>query len=220
MGMVSRAEHGQPRPPLVVGLTGPIGCGKTAVARWLEARGGWRIDANDAAREVTAPGRPELAAIRRRFGDGVFAEDGSLDRPALAAVVFADPACLAELEAIVHPPVGVLVRERMATAAAAGAPFIVIEAIKLVESGLAATCDEVWLVECAPAVQRARLVGRGMEPADADRRMAAQGPDLADRLAPFATRRIRVDGSLEEMEQEVGVALDGARARHSGSSTG
>jgi len=213
MGMASLAEHGQPRPPLVVGLTGPIGCGKTAVARWLEARGGWRIDADDAAREVTAHGRPELAAIRGCLGDGVFAEDGSLDRSALAAVVFADPASLAELEAIVHPPVGLLVREGMATAAATGAPFIVIEAIKLVESGLAALCDEVWLVECAPAVQRARLVGRGMEPADADRRMAAQGPDLAHRLAPFATRHIVTDGTLEDTEQRVAAALAEALER-------
>jgi dephospho-CoA kinase len=220
MGVASLAEHGLPRPPLVVGLTGPIGCGKTAVARWLEARGGWRIDADDAAREVTARGRPELAAIRGCFGDGVFAEDGSLDRATLAAVVFADPASLAELEAIVHPPVAVLVHEGMATAAATGAPFIVIEAIKLVESGLAALCDEVWLVECAPAVQRARLVGRGMEPADAGRRMAAQGPDLAHRLAPFATWRIRVDGSLEEMEQEVAVALHEARAKHARGAAG
>ena len=217
MGMVSLAEHGQPRPPLVVGLTGPIGCGKTAVARWLGARGGWHINADDAAREVTAPGRPELVAIRRRFGDGVFAEDCSLDRAALAAVVFADPDSLAELEAIVHPAVGVLVRERMATAAATGAPFIVIEAIKLVESGLAVACDEVWLVECSPPVQRARLVGRGMKQADADRRIAAQGADLAERLAPYAQRRIVTDGTVAETERAVVAALADAlsgAARH------
>jgi dephospho-CoA kinase len=206
-GTVGGRAGERTRPLLVIGLTGPIGCGKSAVARWLHARGGWWIDADDLAREVTAPGRPELAAIRARFGDAVFAADGSLDRAALAAVVFPDPVALAELEAIVHPAVGLLVRERLAEAAAAGAPFVVIEAIKLVESGLAAACDEVWLVECSPAVQRARLVSRGMTQADAERRIAAQGADLADRLAPFATRRIVTDGTLEEAEQRVTAAL-------------
>jgi dephospho-CoA kinase len=195
------------RPLLVIGLTGPIGCGKTVVARWLEDRGGRWIDADELARQVTALGRPELAAIRARFGDGVFAADGSLDRAALAAVVFPDPVALAELEAIVHPAVGLLVRDRLAEAAAAGARFVVLEAIKLVESGLATRCDEVWLVVCSPAVQRARLVGRGMTPADAERRIAAQGADLADRLAPFATRRIVTDGTLEDAEQRVTAAL-------------
>ncbi len=204
-------KHG--RPLLVIGLTGPIGCGKTAVARWLHARGGWWIDADDLAREGTAPGRPELEAIRARFGDAVFAADGSLDRAALAAVVFPDPVALAELEAIVHPAVGLLVRERLAEAAAAGAPFVVIEAIKLVEGGLAAACDEVWLVECSPAVQRARLVGRGMTQADAERRIAAQGADLADRLAPHATRRLRTDGTLEDTERRVTAALKEALDR-------
>jgi dephospho-CoA kinase len=206
-GAADRQAGQRDRPQPVIGLTGPIGCGKTAVAGYLAARGGWRIDADVVAREVTGPGRPELAAIRTRFGDAVFAADGSLDRTALAALVFPDPVALAELEAIVHPAVGLLVRERLAEAAAAGAPVIVMEAIKLVEGGLAALCDEVWLVECSPAVQLARLVGRGMEAADAERRIAAQGADLADRLAPFATRRIDTDGTLQDAEQRVTAAL-------------
>jgi dephospho-CoA kinase len=213
-GAAGRQAGQRDRPQPVIGLTGPIGCGKTAVAGCLAARGGWRIDADDVAREVTGPGRPELAAIHTRFGDAVFAADGALDRTALAAVVFPDPVALAELEAIVHPAVGLLVRERLAEAAAAGAPVIVMEAIKLVEGGLAALCDEVWLVRCSPAVQRARLVGRGMEAADAERRIAAQGADLADRLAPYATRRLCTDGTLEEMENAVSAALQEALERH------
>ncbi|MGC8633392.1 MAG: dephospho-CoA kinase [Candidatus Limnocylindrales bacterium] len=169
--------------PLRIGLTGPIGCGKSTVAGWLADLGGRRIDLDLAAHSVTAPGAAALPPIRARFGDGVFDAGGALDRAALAAIVFRDPAALADLEAIVHP----FVRERLvrevADAAAEGVPFVVIEAIKLVESGIAAACDVVWIVDCGPEMQRARLAGRGVAPEDAERRMAAQGADLAGRLS-------------------------------------
>jgi dephospho-CoA kinase len=194
------------RPP-VIGIIGPIGCGKSAIARWLGARGGWVIDADVLAREATGPGQPALAAIRARFGDEVFAADGSLDRTALAAVVFDHPAALTALEAIVHPTVGELVRQRLADARTAGARFVVLEAIKLVESGLAALCDEVWLVECSPDLQRARLAARGMDPTDVERRIAAQGDDLVRRLAPHASRRLCTDGSLDDTKRLTEVAL-------------
>ena len=111
------------------------------------------------------------------------APDGSLDRAALGRIVFADPAALRDLEAIVHPAVRPRILAAIAAAEADGAVAVVIEAIKLVEGGLAALCDEVWLVTCDPAVQRTRLVGRGTSPEDADQRIAAQ--------AGFAERRVR-----------------------------
>ena len=120
--------------------------------------GGTVIDADELAREVTGPGAPVLAGIRRRFGDGVFAADGALDRPALAELVFDDARALADLEALTHPLVRQLVDERLAAASREHVPFVVIEAIKLVEGGLAARCDEAWLVDCTPVNQRARLV--------------------------------------------------------------
>ena len=94
---------------------------------------------------------------------------------------------------------------------AAGDPFVVIEAIKLVEGGLAERCDEVWLVECEAEVQRARLVSRGMGAADSERRVEAQA-ELAQRVAGRATRRIATNGSLADTEAAVEEALADALA--------
>ncbi|MGH3076453.1 MAG: dephospho-CoA kinase, partial [Gaiellales bacterium] len=88
-----------PSRPLRIGLTGPIGCGKSTLARHLAARGGLLIDADRLAGAATGPGTPTLPQIRARFGDRVFSADGSLDRAALGAVVFADEAALRDLEA-------------------------------------------------------------------------------------------------------------------------
>jgi dephospho-CoA kinase len=198
--------------PLIIGLTGPIGCGKSTVAAMLGELGGAVIDADALAREVTAPGRPALNAIRDRFGDGVFEGSGALDRAALGAIVFDDAVALRDLEAIVHPGVRVLVEERLERARRAGDPFVVVEAIKLVEGGLAARCDEVWLIDCAPDVQRERLMGRGMDAADVERRLTAQGTDLADRLSEHATRRLDTSGSMEHTRERVEDALAGVLA--------
>ena len=202
--------------PVLIGLTGPIGCGKSTVAGWLASMGGRRIDMDMLAREVTAPGTATLPAVRRRFGDGVFAAGGSLDRAALAAIVFRDPAALEDLERIVHPFVRERLVEEVASAGAAGVPFVVIEAIKLVESGIAAACDVVWIVDCGPEMQRARLSGRGVTPEDAERRMAAQGAGLADRLlARLAAEwpsvpvlRLATDGPEAEVRAAVNGALE------------
>jgi dephospho-CoA kinase len=193
--------------PVIIGLTGPIGCGKSTVAAVLGELGGVVIDADDLVREVTAPGQPTLAAIEARFGDAVVRPPGLLDRGALAAIVFSDPAALHDLEAIVHPAVRRLVESRLERARKEGDPFVVIEAIKLVEGGLAARCDEVWLVDCPAEVQHARLLGRGMRPDDIERRLASQGVDLAERLAPSADRVIDTRGSLESLRECVEDAL-------------
>jgi dephospho-CoA kinase len=193
--------------PFVIGLTGPIGCGKSTVGRMLAELGGTVVDADALARRATRPRAATLPAIRGRFGDAVFGPDGSLDRAALAAVVFADGGALADLERIVHPEVRTLVVAALDDAERAGAPFVVVEAIKLVEGGLAARCDEVWLVECSPVEQRDRLLGRGMSRDDADRRMAAQGPDMIERLAASASRRIPTDGDVEATRERVEDAL-------------
>jgi dephospho-CoA kinase len=179
-----------------IGITGPIACGKSAVSRWLAELGAVVVDADEVAREVTEPGEPALDAVFARFGDAVRRADGSLDRAALGRIVFADPGALRDLEAIVHPAVRPRIEARVAAAEEAAAPAVVVEAIKLVEGGYAAQCDEVWLVLCDPASQRARLAARGHSHAEAEARIDAQG-DLVTRLTPAATRIVDTSGPKE-----------------------
>lgn len=180
-----------------IGITGPIGCGKSAIAAQLGSYGLTIVDADDVAREVVEPGTDGFAAVAREFGSRVLRPDGSLDRAALGRIVFADPDALRGLERIVHPAVRPKILERAIAADADGAPGVVIEAIKLVEGGLATMCDEVWLIACDPARQRERLAARGLDEAAARSRIDAQG-DLVTRLRPAATRTIDTSGSLED----------------------
>jgi dephospho-CoA kinase len=160
---------------LRIGLTGGIGSGKSTVSALLAARGAHLVDADVLAREVVAPGTPGLAAIVDAFGRGVVTTDGTLDRPALAAVVFADPAARATLDGIVHP----LVRAR-SVEIASGLPadaVVVNDVPLLVETGQAAAYDLVLVVEADLETRVARLVQRGLTEADARARIAAQATD-------------------------------------------
>ncbi|WP_369178328.1 dephospho-CoA kinase [Streptomyces mutabilis] len=158
---------------LSVGLTGGIGAGKSEVSRLLVEHGAVLIDADRIAREVVAPGTPGLAAVVAAFGEEVLAEDGSLDRPKLGSIVFADPEKLAALNSIVHPLVGD--RSRALEEAAAEDAVVVHDVPLLTENGLAPLYDVVVVVDADPATQLDRLVRlRGMTEQDARARMAAQ----------------------------------------------
>lgn len=149
MTAADRRGHGDRA--LRIGLTGPIGCGKSTIARWLGERPGVVvIDADRVAREVLDPGEPALDAVIARFGARLVRADGELDRAALGRLVFADPLALRDLEAIVHPAVRPRILAAIASAEAAGARAVVIEAIKLVEGGLASECDEVLAGQVRP----------------------------------------------------------------------
>jgi len=185
---------------LKVGLTGGIGSGKSEVARLLAERGAVIVDSDVLAREAVAPGSPGLAEVAAAFGPSVIADDGSLDRPALASVVFADPSARSRLEAIVHPRV----RELVDAAFAAAGPFDVVvnDVPLLVEAGLADRYDVVVVVTTTPETQLRRLVEvRGMSEDDARARIAAQAAP-EQRLA-VADIVIANDGSREELAARV-----------------
>jgi len=197
---------------LRIGITGPIGCGKSTVARWLGDRSGVSvIDADHEARLVLAPETPEVEAVYRRFGQDLRRANGELDRGALSRIVFKDPEALHDLESIVHPAVRPRILAAIERAERAGTRAVVIEAIKLVEGGLAELCDEVWLVSCEPAVQRERLVGRGDAEDDAAARVDAQG-DLIERLRTRATRVVDTNGDLADTRRSVDALFDEASA--------
>lgn len=167
---------------LRIGLTGGIGSGKSTVSGALSALGAVVVDADTLAREVVAPGSPGLAMVRARFGSEVVGSDGALDRPALAAIVFADPAARRDLEAITHPLIADLTAERFA-----GAPpeaVVVHDMPLLVEKDLVADYHLVLVVHADEAVRVQRLVGhRGMAEGDARARIAAQASDAQRRAA-------------------------------------
>lgn len=187
---------------LKVGLTGGIGAGKSSVSRLLAARGAAVVDADLLAREVVAPGSEGLAEVLAAFGDDLRRPDGSLDREALGARVFSDPAALSRLNALLHPRIGALTVERFAQAEAAGASVLVHDVALLVENGLQGAYEVVVVVDVRPEVQLDRLVRvRGMTEPDARARIARQ-VSREQRLA-VATEVVTNDGTRAELEGRV-----------------
>ena len=186
----------------VIGLTGNIATGKSAVLNMLRARGALGIDADAVVHTALAAGTPAAAAVRAAFGAAFIKPDGSVDRTKLGDVVFADAARLQQLEAIVLP----LVRHEVELQiAAAIEPVVVIEAIKLLESPLAAQCSTVWVVTSSPADQRARLqASRPLSAAQAETRMLAQSPQ-SQKVAQ-ANVVFNNDGTLAALEAQVQAA--------------
>jgi dephospho-CoA kinase len=185
---------------LKVGLTGGIGAGKSEVSRLLVGHGAVLVDADRIAREVVEPGTPGLAAVVEAFGPDVLAADGTLDRPKLGSIVFADPEKLAVLNSIVHPLVGARSRE-LENAAAADA-VVINDVPLLAENGLARLYDVVVVVDVAPETQLDRLTRlRGMAEEDARARMAAQA--TREKRLEIADIVIDNDVPLDALEQRV-----------------
>ncbi|MDT6985640.1 dephospho-CoA kinase [Streptomyces lusitanus] len=185
---------------LTVGLTGGIGAGKSEVSRLLVECGAVLIDADRIAREVVEPGTPGLAAVVRAFGEEILAEDGSLDRPRLGALVFGDPEKLATLNSIVHPLVGA--RSRELEEAAPEEAVVVHDVPLLTENGLAPLYDVVIVVDASTGTQLDRLVRlRGMSEADARARMAAQA--TREQRRAIADIVIDNDVPLDALERRV-----------------
>jgi dephospho-CoA kinase len=183
-----------------VGLTGGVASGKSTVSGMLADLGAVVVDADRLARDVVAPGTPGLAAVVAEFGSGVLTADGALDRPAMGAIVFADPARRAALEAIIHP----LVRQRAAEleASAPAGALVVHDIPLLTETGQAASFDAVLVVDVPAELQVERTVReRGWAAAEAESRIAAQAT-REDRLA-VATYVIDNTGTIEDLRQRV-----------------
>lgn len=161
-------------PPLLIGLTGNIGTGKSTVARMLVELGAEAIDADEVAHQVIRAGTRAHARIVEAFGPGVLETSGEIDRSRLGALVFADPAALAQLETIVHPATLEAVARRVA---ASSADVVVMEAIKLIETGMAEIYDSLWVTTCRPEQQIQRITAaRGLSRAEAEQRVRAQPP--------------------------------------------
>jgi dephospho-CoA kinase len=183
-----------------VGLTGGVASGKSTVARMLSGLGAVVVDADLFAREVVEPGTPGLAAVVAEFGEGVLADDGTLDRPALGAVVFGDDAARRRLEGILHP----LIRARGAAIEAEAGPgaLVVHDIPLLVETGQADAFDAVVVVDVPTDIQVERMVGdRVMSREDALARISAQAT-REERLAA-ATYVVENTGTREDLRARV-----------------
>ncbi len=205
MGYLRRVAH-------VIGLTGGIASGKSAVAQQLAARGAAIVDADLIARQVVEPGQPALAELVARFGVAILAPDGTLDRKRLGAIVFADSRARADLQRITHPRIAAASATAIARYARAGAQVVFYEAALLVENRTHLGFAGLLVVAASPAVQRARIVARdGLTGAEADARIAAQAP-LADKLAA-ATWVVQNDGDREHLHAQVDTVIAAIEAR-------
>ncbi|MDQ2744615.1 MAG: dephospho-CoA kinase [Chloroflexota bacterium] len=201
------------RSPRVLGLTGPIACGKTTVGDLLVRLGALaRIDADTVVHQLMVGNTPVTAAIQDRFGPKVITVDGSVDRGRLGDVVFGDSSALRDLEAIVHPEVRAEIRQRVQSYAGQDG-VVVVDAVKLLQSDLLPLCEAVWVVQCARQVEMGRLVEiRGLAADAAQRRLDAQ--PVFDN--PAVTWVIENSGSFAELESQVRAAWEGFMQRTSG----
>jgi dephospho-CoA kinase len=188
---------------LLVGLTGSIATGKSTVSAMFAHQGARVIDADLLSREVAMPGQPAYARIVEEFGSQLVQDDGSLDRKALGAIVFADPARRKRLEEITHPAIGARQQRILSVLDEEGFEGIVLwDAALLFESGGVAKMDRVVVVFADPETERARLMERdGLSLADARARIASQMP-IAEK-AKLADHVIDNSGSREETERQV-----------------
>lgn len=208
----------------LVGLTGGIGSGKSTVAARLRERGAHVVDADEVARDVVQPGTPGLEAVVARFGREVLAGDGSLDRPALAGIVFGDDDARRALNDITHPRIGARIAELVEAHARAEVDedrprIVVVDHPLLIETGQAEAFPAVVVVLAPEELRVRRLVeARGMDEDDARARIRAQADDEARRAV--ATHVIDNDGELAHLHEQVDAVHASLRAAADAPSSG
>ncbi len=205
---VARGASAAPSfPMLLIGLTGNIAAGKTAVSRHFAAWGATLIDADALSREAVAPSTPALRAIAARWGAAMLSPDGALDRAALRRVVFADPVERAALDAIVHPEVARRQDAAVAAAANRGARLVVCDIPLLFEAGLEKSVDGIVLVDAPRELRRERLMrDRGLDAAAAEAMIDAQWP--SERKRARADWIVDNSGTPAELEARARVVFD------------
>lgn len=188
----------------IVGLTGNIATGKSAIMKMAAERGALTLDADKIVHEIMDNDPSMQAAIAVAFGPEVRKENGLIDRPALASIVFSDPDALRDLELMMHPAVRQAVRERIDES---DADVVFVEAIKLLEGELVDLCDQVWVTRCPARVQIERLmVCRGLDDETAGVRVNAQGAQEAK--VARADVVIDTDGTMAETRQQFELAWE------------
>jgi len=181
--MTSQIMPGKRDCTMILGITGGIACGKSTVTEFFRAEGATIVSADELAREVVRPGSDVLQALVAVFGPEILRPDGELDRPTLAARIFADPAARAKLNRITHPAIAARAEARLQELRRQGVPLIVYEAPLLFEAGAEHRVDAVLVVTIDEEEQLARLVERdGLDLPAARSRIAAQLP-LAEKVA-------------------------------------
>jgi len=183
----------------VVGITGGIGSGKTAVTDLLAGLGITIVDADLASRLIMQPGKPALAAVRNHFGASILLADGQLDRAALRALVFADPTERAWLEALTHPLIGQEIQDQLA---AATSPYVVLSSPLLLETSQRELCDCVVVVDVPASMQLERTMARDNNDAVQVRRIMAAQLEREARIAQ-ADEIIDNSGTLQDLQERV-----------------
>jgi len=187
---------------MVVGVTGGIATGKSAVVEQFRQLGAAVISADELAREIVRPGEEALVRLVARFGQDILQADGTLDRKALAEIIFADPAARQDLNRITHPAIARLAADRIASLQRQGETLVIYEAPLLFEAGAESRVDRIVVVTAPAAVQRRRLMARdGLDEQAAQVRIAAQMP-LADKVrrADFVVENA---GSIDDLAAQV-----------------
>ena len=192
--------------PRIIGITGNIACGKTAVGHMLLELGAERyIDADAVVHKLYQRGQALAVKVAEAFGPGVVASNGNIDRKTLGAIVFQDDEAMRRLEAIVHPAVGQALADELASVTPSG--IAVIDAVKLLEGGSGKLAQSKWMVVCPEELEYARLVARNqLNPEEAWARIRAQ-PSVVDRL-PLVDEVIDNSGSLDDTRKQVAAAYD------------
>ncbi|HET8943219.1 MAG TPA: dephospho-CoA kinase [Dehalococcoidia bacterium] len=200
----------------VIGLTGGIGSGKSTVAKLLEDAGAVVLSADLMGHEVYLPGKPAYNEIIETFGREVVAKDGTIDRKKLGPIVFSDPANLAKLNAITHPRMKEMMRERLGEIAAGGATYAVLEAALLFDAGWDDLADEVWVTVAPARVAAERTAARSGIPVEQVLERIQKAQMQSDERVRRSDVVIDTSGTMEETVERARKAWTAMRKRVEG----